>query len=386
MVSFEWVPGMAHINKGQWNRLIGSTDSPFLEYEWLHLLEQSGSIHPSTGWHPRHLLVRQKHRLVAAAPFYVKTSSVGEFVFDQIWAEVAQRLGIPYYPKLVGMSPVTPMTGYRFLVDDRSDERQLTRDMLAEIDRFCHRNGLAGAHLLFAETDWMASVEPWGYQRWMHQSFRWTNPGMDDFADYLARFNTNQRRNVKRERRSLADQGIRIDAISGKDLPSSYYDIMYECYRRTNDKFGLWGCRYLTPAFFAHLKARFSHRLLFMVATRDGHRDLPLGLSMLVTKGRKMYGRYWGSLTPVPHLHFNACYYAPIDWAIRNGVHTYDPGMGGEHKLRRGFEVVPNYSLHRFYDERLQQVMAANIDRINRLEGQEMRLMNREIPFSRAGS
>jgi predicted N-acyltransferase len=56
-------------------------------------------------------------------------------------------------------------------------------------------------------------------------------------------------------------------------------------------------------------------------------------------------------------VHFDACYYAPIEWAIANNIERFDPSAGGRHKKRRGFLTVLN-CLHRFYNSRLEKFYA----------------------------
>ena len=105
-------------------------------------------------------------------------------------------------------------------------------------------------------------------------------------------------------------------------------------------------------------------------------------MSFLLTKGQGLYGRYWGSRERVDCLHFAACYYEPIRWAIEHGVRRFDPGIGSEHKLRRGFRAVANHSLHRFADPRLRAVMQRHIEQINSQEQEEIDALNRAVPFA----
>jgi uncharacterized protein len=317
---------------------------------------------------------------VAAAPLYIKTHSAGEFVFDHAWADVAGRLNKPYYPKLVGMSPFTPMIGYRFLMAPGVDETALAGRMLEEIERFCRQNGLAGCSFHFVDPQWAGAMAERGLCPWAHQSFVWENEGCSVFEDYLWRFNANQRRNIRRERLRLAQQGIRVDMVPGDELPRHLYAHMHAFYTRTNEQFGPWGCKYLTGDFFRLLADRFRERLVFAVAS-DGIRREPIGMALLVSKGRNLYGRYWGCAAEVEFLHFEACYYRPIEWAIARGIRQFDPGMGGGHKLRRGFKAVVNHSLHRFMDATLRRLMERHIAAINRLEHEEIEALNRHLPL-----
>jgi predicted N-acyltransferase len=381
--TISWITNISEINRDAWDALAKPLSTPFLEWDWLRLLEISGSTTAETGWLPHHLTVWAGRNLVAAAPMYIKGHSAGEFVFDHVWADVANRFGIEYYPKLVGMSPFTPMVGYRFLISDGEDESRLTAMMMVEIERLCRRFRLSGSSFLFADPHWQRDIHNYGYIGWKHQSYAWLNNGYKTFDDYLNIFNSNQRRNIKRERIEIEKQGISVKILTGQKIPKSFFPLMYKLYKRTNDKFGPWGCRYLTKSFFDGLYHFFRHRLVFVAAFAEDDLTLPVGMALLVTKGKQLFGRYWGSEKPVRSLHFNACYYAPIQWAIANRIHRFDPGAGGAHKIRRGFIAVSNYSFHRFYDSRLLRVMETHIDKINRLEQEHIDTLNHELPYAR---
>ena len=379
--TLSWINSISEIERTAWDALAKPLATPFLEWDWLRLMEISGSTTAKTGWLPHHLTVWSSTGLVAMAPLYIKGHSAGEFVFDHVWADVAARLDIEYYPKLVGMSPFTPMTGYRFIIGAGEDESKLTALMVAEIDRLCRRYRLSGSSFLFADPQWRHEMLKHGYLDWRHQSFAWQNQNYATFDDYLAVFNSNQRRNIKRERKALEKQGVSIRIFGGDDIPRSFLPLMYRFYEGTNDKFGPWGCRYLTDSFFEGLHRNYRHRLMIVAAFDESDSSTPLGMSMLVAKGEQLYGRYWGCSRPVKALHFNACYYIPIEWAIVNRIQRFDPGAGGAHKIRRGFEAVASYSLHRFYDRRLAGVMQRHMDDINRLEQQQIDNLNQELPF-----
>ncbi|TVQ25082.1 MAG: GNAT family N-acetyltransferase [Spirochaetaceae bacterium] len=383
-----WIERIRDVDRDEWTRLTDRYETPLLDWEWLRILEESGSVTPSEGWLPQHLLLYRDGELIAAAPLYVKTHSVGEFVFDYAWAEVAESLGTRYYPKLVAMSPLTPAIGYRFLVDERYDDVETVAVMLDAIDGFCRANRLHGFSILWPEPDFIATVnaaadstESGGFTPWEHQHFRWENASFAAFDDYLAVFNKNQRRNIKRERASMDDQGIRIDTRTAADSPDRFCDIMYRYYSNTNDQFGMWAARFLTADFFGMLKETCGQRVVFCAAFEGGATD-PVGMSMLLHKHERLIGRYWGAERFVNNLHFNLCYYEPIRWGIEHGVKRFDPGMGSSHKVRRGFAAVSTSSLHRFADRRMQMVMDMNIDKINRYEQAHIESLNSHLPFA----
>ncbi len=379
----EWTNKISDIDRQAWDALAVPLQTPLLEYEWLCLLEESGSVRAETGWLPIHLIVWSDDRMVGAAPLYLKGHSSGEFVFDHAWADLAQRLGLRYYPKLVGMSPFSPIVGYRFLIAPQEDEKRITDLMLRAIDRFCQQNQISGCSFLFVDPDWSNRMVEYGFIGWRHQSYVWKNPGFGTFDDYLAVFNSNQRRNIKRERRSLNAQGIRIQPCTGEQIPRHFFPLMYSYYAATNDQYGPWSCKYLTETFFEGLHDRYRNRIVVMAAfDNESSNGMPLGMSFLLRKKDRLYGRYWGSSQMINHLHFNACYYSPIEWAIQQGIRRFDPGAGSPHKVRRGFEAVANHSLHRFYEPRLKQIMQTHIDEINRLEQQQIDDLNDLLPLA----
>ncbi len=377
---FAWKRAVSEVDKAAWDALALPLQTPFMEWDWLRLLETSHSAAPAAGWTPRHLTVWSGDRLVAAAPLYIKPHSEGEFIFDYPWAEVAHRIGAAYFPKLVGMTPFTPVSGYRFLVAPDQDEGVLTEVMVREIDRYCRRNGLSGAGFLFADGKWRRRMRRLGYCEWLHAGFMWKNRGYQSFDDFLSVFKSNQRRNIRRERRDIMAEGIRMRVLAGEQA-AGMPRLMHGYYTRTNQRFGPWGCQYLTPEFFERLHEAYGHRLMFVIAQDHRRHGPPVGMAMFVVKGPRLYGRYWGSIDSPHALHFETCYYTPIEWAIANGIRYYDPGIGGGHKIRRGFEASSTFSLHWFTDPRMRRLMACNIDAVNLEERAQIDATNAAVPF-----
>jgi uncharacterized protein len=377
-----WIDKIAEIPQAEWDALAQPLKTPFLEWDWLNNMETSGSISAKTGWQPCHLTLWRGKALIAAAPLYLKGHSQGEFVFDHQWADLAYRLGVEYYPKLLGMSPVTPVEGYRFLIDPAEDEDELTAILIKAIDQFCARNKISGCHFLYAEPEWRSRMERHGFLSWMHHSYIWSNQNFSTFDDYLNAFNANQRRNIKRERKAVGQAGLRVEALTGEQLAPPMMSLVYSFYCDTCDKFGWWGSKYLTPQFFEQLYPTYAHRVV-MFAVYSDEQPQPIGMSFCLTKGDQLYGRYWGALQDFDNLHFDTCYYSPIEWAIAHNIQTFDPGAGGRHKKRRGFPATANYSLHRFYENRLSQVLQRYITEVNGMEAQEIESMNADLPFKK---
>jgi predicted N-acyltransferase len=380
--SVNWHTKIAEISQVEWDELAKPLKTPFLEWEWLNNIETSGSATPKNGWQPCHLTIYRDGRLIAAAPLYIKGHSYGEFVFDQEWANLAYRLGVQYYPKLLGMTPFTPAVGYRFLIAPGEDERELTDITIEAIDSFCDRNKISGCHFLFVDPQWRKLVEDSGFQSWLHYSYIWSNKDFTNFDDYLKMFNANQRRNIKRERKSVESAALIVKTFTGEEIPEALFSQIYNFYSNTCDKF-YWGSKYLTRKFFEQLYPNYNDRVVLVAAYQNKSDREPVGMSFCINKGENLYGRYWGCWQEFDCLHFEACYYKPIEWAIDRGIKMFDPGAGGSHKRRRGFPATQNYSLHRFYNRRMSKIFATYIDEINQNEREEIEAINQDLPFSK---
>jgi predicted N-acyltransferase len=354
----ELAEGVAEIARDEWNALVGAA-SPFLEWEWLASLEEAGAVGGESGWQPRPLLIREGERLVAACPLYVKGNSEGEFVFDWGWADAAERAGIRYYPKLLVGVPFTPVTGSRFLVAP-GEERAIWIERLGEALReFCVGNQLSGVHINFCPEEETLHFTDSAYQLRMGLQYHWINHGYGDFEDYLARFRSKRRNQIRRERRAMGENGIEIEVLSGDAISDDLFEPMFRCYRATVDAHH-YGRRYLNLKVFELLRERFRHRLCFVVARKDG--EVIAGTTN-VHKGDTLYGRYWGALRPERHLHFNVCYYAAIEHCIRHGIQRFEPGAGGDYKWLRGFDAQPTYSLHFLSEPRLADAIGHFLQR-----------------------
>lgn len=377
-----WLKAMDDIDPEQWNRLALSLKTPLLEWQWLHQLEASGSISADRGWHPCHLTLWDRKKLIGAAPLYIKTHSEGEFIFDHWWAQLAKDYGIRYYPKMVGMSPATPSVGYRFLMAEEADQHHVMKRMLSAIDKFCDQRQISCCHLNFVDLPWFAQWPSNGFTAWQHQSYLWKNRNYGCFEDYLQTFKSSQRRNIRRERRRMEMFGIDIRAHTGDEITTDMAETMYDYYLKTNARYGPWAARYLNGDFFNRIFKHYRHRLLIIAAYRNPS-TTPIAMSMLLKKGRHLIGRYWGCAETIKDLHFNMCFYAPIQWAIENHILTFDPGAGSTHKIYRGFEAVANTSLHRFYDLRLRILFDRLIEDVNKMEASNIDALNRHLPFAR---
>ncbi|MFM7085959.1 MAG: GNAT family N-acetyltransferase [Cyanobium sp.] len=381
-----WHMALAEVPQQQMQDLLaaaarrGEPVPPFFAWSWLQQLEASGSITPRQGWQPCHLALWRGEQLVALAPLYLKGHSYGEFVFDQAFAQLAGQLGLRYYPKLVGMSPVSPVQGYRFLVADDEDPARITALLLDQIDAFCRRNGILSCNFLYVDPQWQRLAEAAGCLPWINQQSQWHNPGHQDFEAYLASFNANQRRNIRRERRAVAAAGLQVTPLVGEQIPPELLGRMHRFYEQHCARWGPWGSKYLSEAFFEAAARELRQHLVLFSAHREQPTD-PVAMSLCVQDGVSLWGRYWGSDLELDNLHFEVCYYAPIEWAIQRGLRRFDPGAGGSHKRRRGFVAEPRVSLHRWTDPGFAAILRDWLPGANRQMLAEIEAVNAELPF-----
>ncbi|HLK40812.1 MAG TPA: GNAT family N-acetyltransferase, partial [Polyangiaceae bacterium] len=308
------------------------------------------------GWLPRHMTLRHDGRLVAALPVYVKGNSEGEFVFDWSWADFAERSGIAYYPKIVVAVPFTPASGDRVLVTPDEDRAAVISVVADAARAWCGKAGASGVHVLFPRDAEASAWEAAGYLRRDGFQYHWFRHGARTFDDYLARFTSKQRNQIKRELRGVTEAGIVVETLEPGAHSGDIAQAMYSFYESTIDKHGMWGRHYLTRAFFDAVIDRYRDRLAWVVA-REGASGRLVGGAFNVTRGTRLYGRYWGSAVDVPYLHFVVCYYAGIRFAIERGLDVFEPGAGGEHKRARGFVPTLTHSAHWLRDGRFRRAL-----------------------------
>jgi predicted N-acyltransferase len=309
------------------------------------------------GWQPFHVTLHEGGELVGAAPLYVKGSSEGEFVFDQGWADFCQgRLGVRYYPKLLSAVPFTPATAPRLLVRDGADGSRLLLAFARGLEELTARLGLSSAHVLFPDAAQASALERAGLAHRHGVQYHWRNEGYATFEDFLSRFTSKRRNQIRREMRAPREQGLELVVRTGRDLTPELLDHAFDFYVSTVQKH-FWGRQYLNRAFFEHLAATVPDSVLVVFAL-DGS-GTPIAGAFNLLGPDALYGRYWGARGGVEHpfLHFNVCYYRGIEECITRGLRLFEPGAGGEHKLSRGFEPTVTHSLHHLADPRLDRAV-----------------------------
>jgi predicted N-acyltransferase len=341
---YKFVNSISNIDSSVWNIFFGSSH-PFTRHEYLSALEMSRCVSAETGWTPMHLMVMDGDNIIALMPLYLKSHSWGEYVFDWAWAEAYDRHNIGYYPKLVGSIPFTPTTGRRIGIDPRlpkPDQQPLIDGIQTYLSQTVIKQGWSSWHCLFTNTEQHLQFAQAGVMERVGCQFHWHNQNYADFNDFLSTLTSRKRKNITKERIS-ARQRLQFRFIDGDKASAQQWQDFVRCYQNTYLKrSGHKG--YLSAAFFEQIAATMGSMIRLLLIENS---DAQLVASALYfVSDTHLYGRYWGALTECDYVHFEACYYQGIEYAIANQLLVFDAGAQGEHKVARGFRPVKTTSSH----------------------------------------
>ena len=352
-MKIHFIESIKNIDETIWNNLVDS-DYPFMQHSFLLSLEESKCVGEGTGWYTFHLVVKEEEDVIALMPMYIKTDSHGEFIFDWSWADAFYRNGLDYYPKLVSAIPFTPASGPRLCVLDESKRTHITSLIKEGLEEISIELGISSAHILLPEKKELSSYVDSGFSTRTSYSFHWFNNNYSDFDDFLKELTSRQRKNLRKERSKIFDQNIHMERIPGEDITEELWDSFFKFYQITYLKRGMQA--YLNLDFFHKISERLPKSLLLVIAKEaktKGH----LAGALNFCDSKNLYGRYWGCLEEYDSLHFESCYYQGIEHCIEMKLNKFDPGVQGEHKIKRGFLPVETFSSHWIKDDRFKKAI-----------------------------
>jgi predicted N-acyltransferase len=368
------------VNAKGWDALLRQqgVDSPFMRHAYLKALHDSRCASPTTGWGLHFIVLEAAGQMVAACAVYVKEHSYGEYVFDWAWANAYHQHGIPYYPKALVAVPFTPVSGARLLATNPTTRVALVRAVL----RWCADNGLSSLHLLFTSPEDVKACAAAGLMLRHTVQFHWTNtqPGYADFDAFLATLAQDKRKKIRQERRKVLDAGVSFRCVKGVEITQTDWDFFYKCYERTYLEHG--NAPYLNRDFFGRMAQSMPQNWVLFVAERQGTAIA----SSLIAVGndetpKVAYGRYWGALERVDCLHFEACYYQPLQWCIENNYQCFEGGAQGEHKMARALLPIITTSAHWLAHPEFSEAVARFLDRESQGVQHYMEDLEKRNPF-----
>jgi len=376
-MSIQVVHELSDVAADAWNALEGISDNPFLRHEFLAGLERHRCVGDHWGWRPRHLALRSDDgTLLGAAPLYLKDNSYGELVFDFAWADAYQRSGLRYYPKLVSTIPYAPITSPRLLVHPAADRAAVEQQLIAGAHELLREEGASSLHWLFPDDTQMDTLERHGFLRRTGCQYHWFNRGYESFDHYLERFTRDRRKKVKQERRRVRDAGIEIEALHGDEVSAAQWEVFHRFYASTYDKRG--GYATLTLEFMQAIGRELPGHVVLVLAKHQG--DYVAG-ALNLRSGDTLYGRHWGCREEFNSLHFEACYYAGIDYCIAHGLQRFEPGAQGEHKVWRGFEPTAVWSAHHLAHPAFAAAVGRYLHQEQEAMEQQMAELRTHLPF-----
>jgi uncharacterized protein len=356
----EILDSLVEITAAEWNALLPADAGPFLKYEFLASLEETGCVGPNTGWQVAHLVLRDKGQLIGAMPMYLKQHSYGEFVFDWSWAQAYEQRGLQYYPKALCAIPFSPVQGSRILSAPGLDRHQIEKTLIAGLKNVVIHNQLSSAHVLFPYKTEAKELESQGFMLRDSVQFHWHNHDFQNFEHFLSTLTMKRRKNLRREREQVNKEAIRFRHIPGGQASDADWDFFYRCYQNTYIEHQ--SSPYLNEAFFKLLAKRMPEHLHLIIAQRN---ETPIATSLLIVDkaSSKVYGRYWGAIEYIPCLHFETAYYQAIEYCIEHHIQTFEGGAQGEHKMARGFLPTTIQSAHYIADPKFSSAVQHFLDR-----------------------
>jgi predicted N-acyltransferase len=347
---------------------------PFTRYDFFAALEESGSACARTGWRPCHLVI-ERGGIEGVMPLYLKSHSRGEYVFDQGWAEAFERAGGHYYPKLQACVPFTPVTGPRLLAPREETRNALLAAGAAAVSEL----EASSLHITFpTKEEWRIAGEM-GFLQRTDQQFHWENRGYANFDEFLNELSSSKRKNLRKERAAVREAGVEFDWLTGSDLTESAWDKFFEFYMDTGSR--KWGSPYLTREFFSRVGASMAGQTLLVFAKLNGR---TIGGALNFFGDGVLFGRNWGCIEYVPFLHFEACYYQAIEFAIARGLKKVEAGAQGPHKLLRGYMPVETYSAHFIAHAGLRKAVGDYLRAERAAVTQEIAELAEHAPFRKA--
>ncbi len=368
---------LKEVDAAVWDACAGAVN-PFVRHAFLSALEDSGSATAETGWMPQHVLlkVRGSDAVLGAVPMYLKSHSYGEYVFDHGWAEAFERAGGRYYPKLQVSVPFTPATGPRLLVPEGADAEAHRTALLSVCVQRCEQINASSLHITFPEEEEWRTMGEAGLLQRTGLQFHWFNDGYESFDAFLSTLASRKRKQIRKERRAAAETGLTISVLAGDAITEAHWDAFFAFYQDTGSR--KWGAPYLTRSFFSLLGERMGDAVVLIFVEDAGR---PIAGALNLRGADALYGRNWGAIEHHRFLHFEACYYRAIDFAIDHGLKRVEAGAQGPHKLARGYVPVPTYSAHWVSNPSFRDAIADYLAHETQHVDAEIDVLSQHAPF-----
>jgi predicted N-acyltransferase len=199
-------------------------------------------------------------------------------------------------------------------------------------------------HILFPNESGKSILRERNFVERYNYRFTWQNEDFVDFNNFLSIFTSRQRATIRKERKGISKLGIEFKCKKNDEITAQDWDLFYIFYQQTY--YERAQDPYLSKEFFKLISTvNQKVKPVIFFAEIEGE---SIGASLCFEGGDTLYGRHWGATTKIKNLHFECCYYQGIEYCIKNKLKFFDPGVQGEHKIRRGFQPHLSSSFHYF--------------------------------------
>lgn len=356
-----------HIQDTNWKHL-EEDKIPFLNYDFIHALETSGSIGNNSGWNS--LFFEEKDQAILYS--FEKTHSYGEYIFDWDWASGFEKNNIPYYPKLTSMIPFTPATTNHF-----AGKRSV--NLMNHYENYYKENHYSSSHFLFLSKKEIEFFKSYNYLIRDSFQYHFYNENYQNFEGFLSRIKNKKAKQIRKER--LFSPDINFQSFTGNELNQNHAIEMFKFYQSTIT--AKQAISYLNLDFFLTVFDKLKTNICYIQATKN---NSAIAGSLFFYDKSTLYGRYWGSTENISNLHFELCYYQGIDFCIKNKIKVFEAGAQGEHKIARGFKPVKTFSAHKIKHPSFHQAVAQYIQNERQQIDHLFLYLNERQPYTKSNS
>lgn len=372
-LSIKSINSIKEISKSEWDNLV-ETESPLFDYDFLKSMEESGCTSKQLGWEPNHIIFAENRKILCIIPNYKKLNSNGEYVFDHNWAQAYYQTGLEYYPKLLTAIPFTPINGKRLFFDEKYNFNKY----VSFLKKFIQEQKFSSFHFNFIEKCQSDNLTTFGFFQRLGIQYHWKNKNYLNFEDFLSNLKSKKKKNILKERKSLKNLGISFYTKIGSNISNEDWAFFFKCYVDTIKK--KWSYQYLNFDFFLRLsKSNLINKILLIIATNKNGEKLACSLNFIGNE--KLAGRYWGCIEEIQFLHFELCYYQPIEFAIKNKIPIIEAGAQGEHKISRGYIPTLTYSNHWIKDSVMSVAIENFLKKESKIIEKNIDYLLKSIPF-----
>jgi predicted N-acyltransferase len=319
---FEVYDSIGRVDRGEWNSLRDAASDPFMDPRFIEAVERGFA----KACRFRHVIVRDSRRrpmaIACLSSYSIGGASLAKGRVQKVVAALERAAPWLFRSKLIlcGLPVSAGQSHVRFAPD--ADRAAVLRCLDRVACQFARREW--ARLILFKEIDEagcsdLGPLESLGYRRADSFPMNRVEPGSRDFADYLSKFPSKKRRPIRRSQKRLAENGLRVVELYGRDgVAELYTDTVHRLYKAVADRSDVQ-FEQLPVEFPRELARRMPDNTVFTLISRG---DEVVGFSMSLVSETTFHGMVLGvdyEVNAEAEVYFNLLYQS-IDTALRHGA------------------------------------------------------------------